>query len=85
MVSCMVKDMVNLHVEMTPEERERLRRWKSGKKWKEWLLSIPELLRNASDEREKAELRLEIARRDIKELEERCQRLQKELEEHERD
>ena len=79
----MGKDMVNLHVEMFPEERELLRKWKGRKKWKVWLLSIPQLLRNASDEREKAELKLEIAMRDIKELEERCQRLQKELEEHE--
>lgn len=83
MVLRMGKDMVNLHVAMFPEERERLRGWKGNKKWKEWLLSIPELLRNASDEREKAELRLEIAMRDIKELEERCQRLQKELEKYE--
>lgn len=83
MVLRMGKDMVNLHVEMFPEERELLRKWKGRQKWKVWLLSIPQLLRNASDEREKAELKLEIAMRDIKELEERCQRLQKELEEHE--
>jgi len=79
MVLSMVKDMVSLHVDMTHEERELLRKWKGRQKWKGWLLSIPRLLREAADAREKAELKLEIAKRDIVELEERCQHLQKEL------
>jgi len=69
--------MVDLHVEMTIEERELLRKWKGRKKWKEWLLSIPRLLREAADAREIAELKLEKAMRDVKDLEERCQHLQK--------
>ena len=77
--------MVDLHVEMTIEERELLRKWKGRKKWKEWLLSIPRLLREAADAREIAELKLEKATRDVKDLEERCQHLQKELEKYERD
>ncbi|MBA7467573.1 hypothetical protein ES707_02794 [subsurface metagenome] len=77
--------MVDLHVEMTVEERELLRKWKGKKKWKEWLLSIPQLLREAADAREIAELKLEKATREIKELEERCQHLQRELGENERD
>lgn len=81
----MVLCMVDLHIEMTVEERELLRTWKGRKKWKEWLLSIPRLLREAADARENAELKLEIARRDIRELEERCQHLQKELGKYERD
>ncbi len=81
----MVLCMVNLHVEMTVEEREILRKWKGRKKWKEWLFSIPRLLREAADAREIAELKLENATRDVKDLEERCQRLQKELEKYERD
>ena len=81
----MVLCMVNLHVEMTVEERETLKKWKGRKKWKEWLFSIPRLLREAADAREKAELKLEIAMRDKTELEERCQHLQKELGKYERD
>ena len=81
----MVLCMVNLHVEMTVEERELLRKWKGRKKWKEWLFSIPRLLREAADAREIAELKLENATRDVKDLEERCQRLQRELEKYERD
>lgn len=81
----MVFCMVNLHVEMTVEEREILRKWKGRKKWKEWLFSIPRLLREAADAREIAELKLENATRDVKDLEERCQRLQRELEKYERD
>lgn len=81
----MVLCMVDLHIEMTVEERELLRKWKGRKKWKEWLLSIPRLLREAADARENAELKLEIARRDIRELEGRCQHLQKELGKYERD
>ena len=81
----MVLCMVNLHVEMTVEEREILRKWKGRKKWKEWLFSIPRLLREAADAREIAELKLENATRDVKDLEERCQRLQRELEKYERD
>jgi len=75
----MVLCMVDLHVEMTVEERELLRKWKGRKKWKEWLLSIPRLLREAADAREIAELKLEKATRDVKDLEERCQHLQREL------
>jgi len=81
----MVLCMVDLHVEMTVEERELLRKWKGRKKWKEWLLSIPRLLREAADAREIAELKLEKATRDIKDLEERCQHLQRELGKYERD
>ena len=61
----MVLCMVNLHVEMTVEERELLRKWKGKKKWKEWLFSIPRLLREAADAREIAELKLEKATREI--------------------
>jgi len=81
----MVLRMVNLHVEMTVEEREILRKWKGRKKWKEWLFSIPRLLREAADAREIAELKLEKATREIKDLEERCQHLQRELGKYERD
>jgi len=77
--------MVDLHVEMTVEERALLKKWKGREKWRGWLLSIPRLLREAADARENAELKLEIAMRDKKELEERCQRLQRELEKYERD
>ncbi len=80
----MVLCMVNLHVEMTAEERETLKKWKGRKKWKEWLLSIPRLLREAADAKEIAELKLERATRDIKDLEERCQHLQRELGKYER-
>ncbi len=80
----MVLCMVNLHVEMTVEERETLKKWKGRKKWKEWLFSIPRLLREAADAREIAELKLEKAMREIKDLEERCQHLQRELGEYER-
>lgn len=76
--------MVDLHVEMTFEERELLKKWKGRLKWKEWLLSIPRLLRDAADAKEREELKLEIARRDLEALTERCQRLQKELEGYER-
>ncbi len=81
----MVLCMVNLHVEMTVEEREILRKWKGRKQWKEWLFSIPRLLREAADAREIAELKLEKAMREVKDLEERCQHLQKELGKYERD
>jgi len=81
----MVLCMVNLHVEMTVEEREILRKWKGKKKWREWLFSIPRLLREAADAREIAELKLEKAMREVKDLEERCQHLQKELGKYERD
>ena len=81
----MVLCMVNLHVEMTVEEREILRKWKGRKKWREWLFSIPRLLREAADAREIAELKLEKATRDVKDLKERCQHLQKELGKYERD
>lgn len=81
----MVLCMVNLHVEMTVEERELLRKWKGRKKWREWLLSIPRLLREAADAKEIAELKLEKATRGVKDLEERCQHLQGELGKYERD
>lgn len=71
--------LVNLHAEMTYEERELLKKWKGRKRWRAWLLSIPQLLREKADKIENLELQLELAERDKRELEERCRRLQEEL------
>ena len=72
-------DLVNLHAEMRRDEREELRKWKGTKHWREWLLSIPQLLRERADKIENLELKLQIAERDKHELEERCRRLQERL------
>lgn len=75
------QEIKHLHVELSPDEKALLVKWRGKLKWKKWLLSIPQRLRDAADAKEKAELRLEIARRDITDLQDRCKRLQKELEE----
>ena len=82
MDSCMVdpNKPVNLHAEMTYEERELLKKWKGPRKrWREWLLSIPQLLREKQDKIENLTLKITILKRDKNELEERCRRLQEEL------
>lgn len=71
--------LVNLHAEMTHAERETLKRWKGKKQWREWLLSIPQLLREKQDKIENLKLKLSILERDKKEAEERCRRLQERL------
>ncbi len=71
---------VNLHAEMSYAEREELKKWKGPRKhWREWLLSIPQLLRERQDKLENLELRIELLERDKHELEERCRRLQEKL------
>ncbi len=78
---CMVDPgkLVNLHAEMTYAERELLKKWKGKKQWREWLLSIPQLLREKQDKIENLKLKLSILERDKKEAEERCRRLQERL------
>ena len=71
--------LVNLHAEMTHAERELLKKWKGKKQWREWLLSIPQLLREKQDKIENLKLKLNILERDKKEAEERCRRLQERL------
>lgn len=71
---------VNLHAEMTHAERETLKKWKGPRKhWREWLLSIPQLLRERQDKIENLQLQIELLKRDKQQLEERCRRLQEEL------
>jgi len=73
------KKLVNLHAEMTREERELLKKWRGRKRWREWLLSIPQLLREKQDEIENLRLKLKLSERDKHDLEIRCKRLQERL------
>jgi len=73
--------LVNLHVEMTHEERELLKKWRGPKRWRAWLLSVPQLLREKSDKIENLELQLELSERDKNDLETRCKQLQERLDE----
>lgn len=73
------KKLVNLHAEMTYEERALLKKWKGPKQWREWLLSIPQRLREKQDEIENLKLKLKISERDKHDLEARCKRLQERL------
>lgn len=73
------KRLVNLHAEMTFEERELLKKWKGKKQWREWLLSIPQLLREKQDKIENLKLKLKLSERDNNDLEARCKRLQERL------
>lgn len=78
------REIKHLHVELTPGEKKILVGFRGSKSWKDWLMSVGQLLRDAADAKEKAELRVELAHRDIKDLQERCKKLQKELEEYDR-